>query len=197
MFIFTSESSWCRSLSLPHEGASPLFSYKSAPASNNRIPETIWRRGVSSRCLVFFCRSPCSEYGRKTPNVQFPSSINHGNRENPWTEDQKITNARNMTTNGHFNSRESRNGCYPVPQTACYHRGDLRSRDVPCNCAKLWLGKCMGRLLWNKGGNKVWCDLLNWFGTTDTDSQYTDSTVSWCFLLEENSNAKVNARPLI
>lgn len=187
---------WCRSLSLPHDGASPLFSYRSAPTSNNRIPQTIWRRGVSSRCLVFFCRSPCSEYGIKTQNVQFPSSINHGNREHSWTEDHKITNARNMTTNGRFNSRESRNGCYPVPHTACYHRGDLRSRDVPC--AKLWLGTCMGRLLWNKGGNKVWCDLLNWFVTTDSVERFhSHQLVTFdASCRRKKSNAKVNARPL-
>lgn len=30
-----------------------------------------------------------------------------------------------------------------------------RSRDVPYNCTKLRLGKCMGLVLWNKGENKV------------------------------------------
>lgn len=159
-WCLSSVFSWCHSISLPHEGASPLFSYKSAPTSNNRIPETIWRRGVSSRCLVccvflpvYCCLSPCLDYGRKTLNGQFPSSMDHGNREKSWNKDQKITNARNMSTNGHFNSRQSRNGCFPV-QKLCYHRGDLRCRDVPYNCAKLWLSKCMGRVLWNKGKTK-------------------------------------------
>lgn len=113
----------CHSISLPREGASPPFSYKSAPTSNNRIPETIWRRGVSSRCLVcsalpflavFCCRSPCLEYGRKRKTDSFPAQYIMETEGKSWNEDQKITNARDIATNGHFNSRESRNGCFPV-----------------------------------------------------------------------------------
>lgn len=99
-------------------------------SEDEAFPVAVWV------CCVFLpvycCRSPCLDYGRKTLNGQFLGSMDHGNRENSWNEDQKITTARNMTTNGHFNSRQSRNGCFPV-QKLCYHRGDLRSRDVPYN----------------------------------------------------------------